>query len=104
MVSICTIEQRPVLDAAKRLASTIYAHGRLTKPQATSTQSKNHLYYVLGSKLGITKARSGVTLDGLRQDFVLDRRKVQKMAADSKSFSKSPGADPCADAHGYADT
>ena len=103
-VSICTIEQRRVLDAAKRFASTIYAHGRLTKPRATPTQSKNHLYYVLGNKLGITKALSGVTLDGLRRDFAPDSGKVPKMAADSKSFSKSPSAHSCADADGDADT
>lgn len=88
MVAIRTIEQREVLDKAKHLASKIYAHGRLTKPRATPTQSKHHLYYVLGRKLGITKALSGVTLDGLRRDFEINVRKLEEKAANSESLSE----------------
>jgi hypothetical protein len=97
MVAIRTKEQREVLDKAKHLASKIYAHGRLTKPRATPTQSKNHLYYVLGKRLGITKALSGVTLDGLRRDFKINVRTLEEKAANSGSHSDNHSEKLCAD-------
>jgi len=97
MVAIRTIEQREVLDKAKHLASKIYAHGRLTKPRATPTQSKNHLYYVLGKRLGITKALSGVTLDGLRRDFKINVRTLEEKTANSGSLSDNHSEKLCAD-------
>lgn len=69
LVEIRTAEQRRVLDEAKRLAKQKFGNRRLTKLAATPEQARNRLYYILRAKLGITKERAGVTLEGLRMDY-----------------------------------
>lgn len=81
VVEIRTEEQRQVLDAAKALAVTSSRH-TLCPPGLTVQQAKNRFYYVLRSKLQISKLGLGVTPHGLRHEYAND---LYEAEADQKS-------------------
>ena len=70
-IPIATADQRAVLDAAKHSASR-NPKGRLCNPRLTVEQAKRRFFYVVGEKLGVTKAEPGVTVHGLRHEYAND--------------------------------
>lgn len=71
IVPIETDEQRAVLDSAKLLALR-NPQGRLCKPGKKIKQAKRRFTYVVGERLGATKAARGVTPHGLRHEYAND--------------------------------
>lgn len=71
IIPIQTQDQRDLIDQCKRLAgANINAHVGI--PNKTKEQALNRFEYVL-RKLGITKKDEGVTLHGLRHQYINDR-------------------------------
>jgi integrase len=72
LVPLNTDEKRELIDLAKAIAVDNVKRILSARPRLKFHQSRAHFYY-LAKKVGLTKAKLGVTLHGLRHEFA-DRR------------------------------